>query len=1069
VAWLTLSAVVVGLLNYGYSLSLTWLLPVAAYSVYATGQALLLVGGTVSAVSTPWVLSRELSRAPDDAAARRAAVSFAVLVGLSQGLLAAAAAALVATRFSSRGVPATIALAMLATFCAANVVGYLQGLQRFRAIVGMRLVEVLGKLASGLGLVVLGVGAAGALGGFGIGSLAVVALGLGIMRRDLRPRLASLRHAGLWRQALGLGAIQGVVALLANLDVVLAGALGDAGSGLASFQVSTILARIPLFLSVAVSTVAFPKLSAGREAPSRVISSSMDMLLRAVVPVSLLVATVPSTLIGAAFPAQYAAVGTLLPYTAVTGALVGVVNLVTTFFQAERRFARCTVVLVVGLPVHAAAILIGLRGGEITGLAVGALMGAALITLGLLAEAERTWPGVIRLRRSVVAGWLVAAPLPLLNAHPLLWMGWAAVVVAAAAWNAGLRSGEGPASAADAPEGGQRLRVLHLAFEDHRRPGSGGGAIRTHEINRRLAERHDVTVVTSRYRGCRERVEDGVRYVHVGVAAGYFGSILAYFLALPLALRRYPSDLVVEDFAAPFSSVLVPWWTRRPVVGVVQWLFARQKSLQYKLPFFLVEALGVRAHRRMVAVSAELASELRSRNGKAHVDVVHNGVAPELFTTRARKGNDLVFLGRVEIAQKGLDMLLEAFASAAARLDVPADVRLLVAGDGPDVEAIRQLIRRLGLEGRVELVGRVEGEAKRELLASARLVCMPSRYETFGMVAAEAMACGTPVLAFDIPCLREVLPPEAGVLIPAFDVDAFATALADLAGDPDRCAAMGEAGRAAARRFDWEPLARRQEEVYREAVRARGGSPSVQLPPPASSAVLGPALVELTRVGRLAGRRGRAARPRVLLFGNYGNTNVGFAHKSAPTPPTSGPGLADTYWGRCRHGRQYCRATAREGGSVDGRQGRRRARAGGRVLLSAASTCSIDVLDLLIARRCQGFAESDALFGVWIDAAADEGIPEDAAQQMWTDAAARDFKAVAWSVCLEDAGFRCHGDVDLDGMPASRKCWGPDDGGTAVVDNPYLDSSPGPAGAPAHPGRGLPHRMCWISRGFCDE
>jgi polysaccharide pyruvyl transferase WcaK-like protein len=142
---------------------------------------------------------------------------------------------------------------------------------------------------------------------------------------------------------------------------------------------------------------------------------------------------------------------------------------------------------------------------------------------------------------------------------------------------------------------------------------------------------------------------------------------------------------------------------------------------------------------------------------------------------------------------------------------------------------------------------------------------MPSRYETFGMVAAEAMACGTPVLAFDIPCLREVLPPECGVLVPAFDVGAFATALAELAGDAARCAAMGEAGRDAARRFDWEPLARRQEEVYLDAVRDGRGGPNPRLPSVASSAVLGPALAGLSRAGRA----------RVLLFGNYGNGNLG--------------------------------------------------------------------------------------------------------------------------------------------------------------------------------------------------
>ena len=76
--------------------------------------------------------------------------------------------------------------------------------------------------------------------------------------------------------------------------------------------------------------------------------------------------------------------------------------------------------------------------------------------------------------------------------------------------------------------------------------------------------------------------------------------------SLPYALLRYRSELVIEDFGAPFSSVAVPWMTARPVLGVVQWLFAREKSAQYHLPFHLIEGVGVRSHRSMIAVSDDL-------------------------------------------------------------------------------------------------------------------------------------------------------------------------------------------------------------------------------------------------------------------------------------------------------------------------------------------------------------------------------------------------------------------------------------------------------------------------------
>lgn len=358
------------------------------------------------------------------------------------------------------------------------------------------------------------------------------------------------------------------------------------------------------------------------------------------------------------------------------------------------------------------------------------------------------------------------------------------------------------------------MRILHLAFEDHRRPNSGGGAVRTHEINRRLAIRHDVTVVTARYPGCAERVEDGVRYVHAGANLGSYGSQLAYYLALPLVLRRRAADLVVEEIAPPFSSGLVPLWTRRPVVGVVQWLFAREKSRQYHLPFFVVEWLGIRAHHRFIAVSADLASRLRSINPRATVTTIHQGVDARAFDLSSRQRQDVLFLGRMEIAQKGLDLLVEAFAQIVSH----TTAQLLIAGDGPDLERVRAMCRRLGILERVRFLGRVGGRAKLDLLASVQLVCMASRYEGFPLVAAEAMACASPILAFDIPCLREILQADAGVLVEAFDVRAYAAAMRALLEDRDACRTMGDAGRRRARSFDWETAAQRQEQVYLDAV-----------------------------------------------------------------------------------------------------------------------------------------------------------------------------------------------------------------------------------------------------------
>jgi glycogen(starch) synthase len=365
------------------------------------------------------------------------------------------------------------------------------------------------------------------------------------------------------------------------------------------------------------------------------------------------------------------------------------------------------------------------------------------------------------------------------------------------------------------------LRVLHLGFEDPLMPGSGGGSVRTGEINRRLAgEGIAVTVLTTRFPGCVDGDRDGVRYEHVGIGRGAnrLTRWLGYLLALPAAVRGHRDvDLVVEDFLPPFSSMAVPLWTRRPVVGMVQWLHAREKTRQYKLPFHWVERLAVRTHRRLIAVSAGTAEKLNRLNPRAAVEIIGNGVERALFDQPRVLGRDVLCIGRLELGGKGLDLLLAAWSRVAGQLDGD----LVIAGRGPDERRVRQLADRLGVAGRVRFVGWVSGAEKAQLLAASRVVVVPSRAETFGIVAVEALAAGTPVVAFDIPCLREVVPADVGCLVPAFDVDALAATLVALYPDAVRLRALGRAGRRFARNFDWDVLAHRQADVYRAAAAPR--------------------------------------------------------------------------------------------------------------------------------------------------------------------------------------------------------------------------------------------------------
>ena len=153
-------------------------------------------------------------------------------------------------------------------------------------------------------------------------------------------------------------------------------------------------------------------------------------------------------------------------------------------------------------------------------------------------------------------------------------------------------------------------------------------------------------------------------------------------------------------------------------------------------------------------------------------------------------------------------MLLDALPALLER--VP-DVRVLVAGPGqaPD-----------GLPPCVELLGRVSEQDKPRLYATADVYCAPNVFgESFGIVLAEAMATGTPVVASDLEAFRAVLDDgRAGALFPVGDSTALAGVLADLLADPVRRAELADAGRRTVRAYDWGTVARAVLEVYETVV-----------------------------------------------------------------------------------------------------------------------------------------------------------------------------------------------------------------------------------------------------------
>jgi glycosyltransferase involved in cell wall biosynthesis len=222
--------------------------------------------------------------------------------------------------------------------------------------------------------------------------------------------------------------------------------------------------------------------------------------------------------------------------------------------------------------------------------------------------------------------------------------------------------------------------------------------------------------------------------------------------------------------------------------------------------------------------SARLVERLwELRPGLMHA--IYDGVDLDAFHPGAQdetEAGTLLFVGNSEDYNKGVIYLLRAM----ALLPAASQAHLyLVGGPSGEPRVAPAEIARLGIEDRVTVVGRVPEQALARWYRRAQIVVAPSLYEGFGLPVAEAMACGTAVIASDGGALPEVVAHgETGIVVPAGEPKALADALGLLLPRADVCREMGMAGhRRVLEKFTWGETATRTAELYAEVLARRGG------------------------------------------------------------------------------------------------------------------------------------------------------------------------------------------------------------------------------------------------------
>ena len=367
--------------------------------------------------------------------------------------------------------------------------------------------------------------------------------------------------------------------------------------------------------------------------------------------------------------------------------------------------------------------------------------------------------------------------------------------------------------------------------------GASGGDMHILTSARRWSDRVDVRVVCPR--GAVPLVRDFLPHAPVStfrawaptnsaplMAAEYVRRLLP---AARAARRAGPVDIAIAaSHFIPDAAAITSARARRRVAFVyhLSKLQGRDPGLRTALAL-AGEDLGVAWLRRVVDL-AFVSNDLTITRPDQWRGVERTDVG--IVMPIARPARPAVpeyaaaFVGRL-VPTKGIRDLVRAFAQVRS---ARPGARLAVVGTGADADAARALAASLGVADAIDWLGFVDEQEKRRVLAASESLLFPSYEEGWGIAICEALALGTPVVAYDLPLYGGIFP-EGLVTVPRGDWSSLAQACVSLLGDPDRATALGESGRQWVQRYDVQDIADRELLALARAI-GRDGSGGDHVP-----------------------------------------------------------------------------------------------------------------------------------------------------------------------------------------------------------------------------------------------
>ncbi len=330
-----------------------------------------------------------------------------------------------------------------------------------------------------------------------------------------------------------------------------------------------------------------------------------------------------------------------------------------------------------------------------------------------------------------------------------------------------------------------KMNILVFNWRDTKSAYAGGAETYVQSLaSRWVKDGHAVTLFTSNDGHLPQNGEtDGVRIIRRG---GFYAVYVIASLYYLFHFRGKFDAIVDSENGIPFFT---PLYAKEPVYCLVHHIHQEvfRKSLVWplsSLACFLEKDLMPLVYRNCnfitVSDSSKQAME-KHRITMKDIQVVNPGIDIDFLTPGEKAVVPTVsYIGRLK-EHKSVHVLIKAFKEVLK--NVPT-AQLIIAGDGEEEDALKELAKKLHLESSVAFCGRVSEEEKRDILRKSWVFVTPSMIEGWGITTIEANACGTPVIASDVSGLRDsVRDGETGVLVAHGRADLLAAKITEVLRD----------------------------------------------------------------------------------------------------------------------------------------------------------------------------------------------------------------------------------------------------------------------------------------------